>query len=187
MAAPFLSTIAAMVRGGISLLAFSLWLTGCEVEEASPTVETVAAEELAISSTAAIVAAAIPMTARADLALGGESFDFDSITCIGTSMATAVAADRANRDSYPTVTLKTFDLAMTGGVNSNTASVQFRGSSRDELWLLHDGEVERDGDVFKASGTLKGKRMQTQPDGKLKSQPLDGDDIKPFDVNIKCS
>ena len=101
-------------------------------------------------------------------------------------MATAVAADRANRDGYPTVMLKTFDLSMTGGVSSNTASVQFRSSSRDELWLLHEGDVEKQGDVFEASGTLKGKKMQTQPDGTLKPQPLDGNTVKPFSVRIDC-
>jgi len=42
------------------------------------------------------------------------------------------------------------------------------------------------GDVSEASVTLKGKKMQTQPDGTLKSQPLDGDDVKPFRVRIEC-
>lgn len=42
------------------------------------------------------------------------------------------------------------------------------------------------GEVFEASGTLQGKRMQTQPDATLPSQPLDGDDVKPFRVRIEC-
>jgi hypothetical protein len=132
------------------------------------------------------VATSVALAGNAELALGDESYDFDSVTCIGTTMATAVAADRANRDGHPTVTLRTYDPALTGGVTSNTASVQFRSSTRDELWLLHEGDVEKQDDVFKASGTLKGKKMQTQSDGTLKSQPLDGDDIKPFRVRIEC-
>ncbi len=159
-------------------------LAGCGSDD--PQARADAVEELAISSTAAIVQAAIPTTAHAELALGDESFDFDSVTCIGTSMATAVAADRANRDGYPTVTLKTFDLSMTGGVDSNTASIQFRSTDRDELWLLHEGSVSKESDLFQASGTVKGKRMVTQPDGTLKTQPLDGDDVKPFRVRIEC-
>ena len=132
------------------------------------------------------VATSIALAGNAELALGDEAFDFGSVTCVGTSMATAVAADRANRDGYPTVRLGTYDPALTGGVNSNTASIQFRGSTRNELWLLHEGDVEKQDDVFVASGKLKGKRMQTQPDGKLKSQPFDGDDIKSFRVRIEC-
>ena len=142
--------------------------------------------DVPIVEAVAEVATSIALAGNAELALGDESFDFDSVTCIGTSMATAVAADRANRDGYPTVTLKTFDLSMTGGVNSNTASVQFRSSTRDELWLLNEGDVDKAGDVFEASGALKGKKMQVQPDGTLKSQPLDGDDVKPFRVRIEC-
>jgi hypothetical protein len=132
------------------------------------------------------VATSVALAGNAELALGDESFDFDSITCIGTTMATAVAADRADRDGYPTVTLKTFDLSMTGGMDSNTASIQFRSTTRSELWVLNEGSVEKEGDVFRASGTVKGKRMVTQADGTLKSQPLDGEDIRPFDVNIEC-
>ena len=67
---------------------------------------------------------------------------------------------------------------MTGGVDSNTASIQFRSTDRDELWPLHEGSVSKESDLFQASGTVKGKRMVTQPDGTLKSQPLDGDDVK---------
>lgn len=172
-----------LVRLATSILVFACF-GGCDSKPVSspPTID----GDAPIAAAAAEVAASIDLSGKAELALGDESFNFDSITCIGTSMANAVAADRANRDGFPTVTLKTFDLAMTGGMNSNTASVQFSGSTRNELWVLHDGDVKKDGDAFEASGTLKGTMMQTQPDGTLKSQPLDGDDIRSFKINIEC-
>jgi len=159
-------------------------LSGCQERPTSTSadVDNSRASSAARQSTASSASA----TKKASLTIGDESFDFDSITCIGTTMATAVAADRANRDGYPTVMLKTFDLSMTGGVDSNTASIQFRSTDRDELWPLHEGSVSKESDLFQASGTVKGKRMVTQPDGTLKSQPLDGDDVKPFRVRIEC-
>lgn len=132
------------------------------------------------------VTATVSAEKKASLTLGDEYIEFDSITCIGTTMATAVAADRASREEYPTVTLKTFDPSMTGGMDSNTASIQFRGTARNELWTLHDGSVSHDGDVFQASGTVQGKQMVTQPDGTLKSQPVEDVSEQPFDVSITC-
>ena len=120
------------------------------------------------------------------LTLGDEVYDLDSITCIGTSMATAVAKDRADRDGYPTVTLKTFDPAMTGGIDSNTASIQFRDSTRNELWVLDEGSVSRDGNSFHALGTAKGNLMVTQPDGTQKPQPLTGVSSLPLQATIAC-
>ena len=125
-------------------------------------------------------------TSKATLTMGEDSFEFDSVTCIGTSMATAIAADRADRDNYPTVTLKTFDPAFTGGVDSNTASVQFRGSERNELWVLDEGNVSRSDTGFQASGTITGNRMVTQADGTLKPHPLEDSSVLPFVVDIDC-
>ena len=172
----------------LSLLATPMLVFSCLVAcDGRPTSEPAAIDgDVPIVEAVAEVAASIALAGTAELALGDESFAFDSITCVGTTMATAVAADRANRDGYPTVTLKTFDLSMTGGVDSNTASIQFRSTDRDELWLLHEGSVSKESDLFQASGTVKGKRMVTQPDGTLKTQPLDGDDVKPFRVRIEC-
>ena len=168
-----------------SVVALITVSSGCQERPTSTTADVV--NDTVVATAQRIVVANVPAAKKASLSIGDEFYEFDSITCIGTTMATAVAADRADRDGYPTVTLKTFDLSMTGGMNSNTASIQFRSTNRDELWVLHEGSVSKDGDLFRASGTVEGRRMVTQPDGTLKPQPLDSDDIKPFDVNIECS
>lgn len=159
-------------------------LAGCD---SRPTSQSVTADsDVPIAEAIAEVATDVVSAGNAQLALGDESYQLDSITCIGTSMATAVAADRANRDGYPNVTLRTFDPAITGGVDSNTASIQFRSTTRDELWLLNEGSVTRDGNTFEAAGSVTGTQMVTQPDGTLKSQPLEGVSEQPFNVFISC-
>lgn len=127
-----------------------------------------------------------PATRSASLTIGDESYDFNSVTCIGMNPATGIATDRANRDNYPTVTLKVFDATLSGGEVINTVSVQFRSESRDELWLLQDGDVEKDGKIFEASGTLKGRRMVTQANGTLKSAPFEDSDVRPFHARLQC-
>ncbi len=123
---------------------------------------------------------------RGTLSIGDDSYGFDTVTCIGMNPATGIATDRANRDNYPTVTLKVFDATLSGGEVINTVSVQFRSESRDELWLLQDGDVEKDGKIFEASGTLKGRRMVTQPNGTLKSAPFADNDLRPFHAQLQC-
>lgn len=123
---------------------------------------------------------------RGTLALGAEYFKFDTSMCFGTSTATAIASDSMQRSDYPVVTLKTYDPAMSGGISFNTASALFERDGHGEHWRLHEGSVEKDGDVFTASGTLEGNLLLPKPDGTRESAPLEGDDILPFEVRIEC-
>lgn len=82
--------------------------------------------------------------------------------------------------------MRVYDPVATGGYSTNTASAIFKGDGYAEHWTLNEGDVEKNGDVFTASGTLKGNRFETQSDGTRKSAPLGGDDILPFEARIEC-
>ncbi len=125
-------------------------------------------------------------TKRGQFQLGQDEFELGVVICFGTSTATAIASDSQKRSDYPVVTLKTYDPAMTGGQSFNTASALFERDGYGEHWKLHEGSVEKDGDVFTASGTLEGNLLLPKPDGTRESAPLDGDDVLPFEVRIEC-
>ena len=162
-----------------SLLLFQV---ACGAEQEGPAMAIAGSE----SETVTAEAGNTPKKTHSLVRLGDEAYEFDRVTCIGTNPATGIATDRANRDHYPTVTLKVFDAELSGGEVINTASVQFRSDTRDELWLLQDGDVEKNGRTFKASGTVKGRRMVTQPNGTLKSAPFADNDLRPFHAQLQC-
>ena len=122
----------------------------------------------------------------ATLILGEQSFTLDVVVCIGTSTASVVASDSQKRRDYPTLTVKTYDPAMTGGRSINTASALFEREGYGEHWMLHEGIVEKDGNLFTAEGTLKGSRLLPRGDGTRESALIDGESILPFKMRIQC-
>ncbi|MGB5576123.1 MAG: hypothetical protein WBM88_01800 [Woeseiaceae bacterium] len=123
---------------------------------------------------------------EASVDFGDERFDLDLVVCINSMIISAVASDSKNRVDYPVVKLGTSDPKYTGGTPMNTVSLMFSGDGLEELWQLDEGVVSKEGKMFTAEGTVKGRRMEKQADGTLQSRPLDGDDIKPFRIEAKC-
>ncbi len=119
--------------------------------------------------------------------LNQESYDLNVVICIGTLTATVTASDSQSRSGYPVVMMRVYDPAATGGYSTNTASAIFERDGYAEHWTLNDGDVEKNGDVFTAFGTLKGNRLETQSDGTRKSVPLTGKDILPFEAHPLCA
>ena len=123
---------------------------------------------------------------RGSVSLGNDTYDLNVVLCMGTTTTTVTASDSQSRSDYPVVAVKIYDPAMSGGMSINTASAIFERDGYGEHWKLHEGLVERNGDVVTASGTLKGNLLLPKPDGTRESAPLEGDDVLPFAIRIEC-
>ncbi len=123
---------------------------------------------------------------RAHLRLGDKNYDLDKIVCINTAMATATASDSQNRAGYPTIIIRTFDASLTGGTNSDTASVMFNDDGNKQHWKFQQGNIKRGDNTYSAFGFLEGSKMITQEDGTLKSAAPDGESTLAFTMNIEC-
>ena len=123
--------------------------------------------------------------ATANIVFGEQTYQLDQVVCIRGPMASAVAYDSQNRKDFPVVDIKTFSEAF-GGPASNSTSIQIETPTGKQLWQLHEGEVENSEKKFTASGTLQGMRLEPLADGNLKPVPLKGNNIKPFNITVKC-
>jgi len=123
---------------------------------------------------------------KASIRLGDNTFNLDVIVCVGTSMATAVASDRAKRAGYPIVTIKTYDPALSGGVMQNSILVFVDREDHQEQWKLQNGNIAKNGNVFTANGALEGFRMVVQEGGTTKRVKLEGISYMPFHTRIEC-
>lgn len=127
-----------------------------------------------------------PFSGEATVQFGDDRYDLDLVVCINGMIISAVASDLKKRVEYPVVKLGTSDPKYTGGTPMHTVSLMFSGDGLEELWQLDEGGVSKEGKIFAAEGTVKGRRMEKQADGTLRSRPLAGDDIKPFRIDVKC-
>jgi len=123
---------------------------------------------------------------KASIRFGDDTFELDVIICVGTSMATAVASDRAKRAGYPIVTIKTYDPALFGGVMQNSILVFVDREDHQEQWKLQNGNIAKNGNVFTANGALEGFRMVEQEGGTTKRVKLEGISYMPFHTRIEC-
>ena len=117
--------------------------------------------------------------------IGDDTFDLDRVICMPGAGATAIASDKAERDGYPTLTIKTFPESM-GGPEGNTASAIITRNGEREHWTFRNGNIASKDGLFTANGFLNGARMIERPDGKLKSETYGDEGVKPFMSKIEC-
>ncbi len=122
---------------------------------------------------------------QAQIMLGGEVLEANLVTCLPGMGASAIATNNIDPNGLPTAQLKVYSEAY-GGVSLNTASILYDAATGRQFWQLHEGSISKEGKTFAASGTLKGVSHIEQNDGTMKSVPLDGNDIKPFQITIDC-
>ncbi len=127
-----------------------------------------------------------PTAIKAVARLGDNEYQYSTVFCLdlGSSLATsAVLSDRED-SSKPEITVK--PPSESYGSNGSVM-FDFRNKDVRTIWQLETGKVSKKDNGYTASGMLRGKLMVTQPNGNDKPMPMEGEDLKPFEVEITCS
>ncbi len=168
----------------ITALILLLSLTGCNNEnddsanQQSQAKTVLQAAKQITTQVSNPTATAVKATAR----LGDKEYQYATVFCIPGMLSSAILSDRQN-DLKPEITVAP---SAAGNLSKGRVTFDFRKTGERRLWQLETGEVNQKDNGYTASGMLRGKRMVTQPNGNHKSMPLEGEDLKPFEVDITC-
>jgi len=164
----------------ICALAGALLISACGDESSAPVEKNVDAANSAIENSAKTPAKKLS-GGKADVEFGSEALaGFSTIKCWARPEKSRFSVTASGK--YQGERVRVVVRPISG--RQGAVALNIRG----EMWQLLEGEVQatEDGKRFTASGTLRGKRMDRQEDGTSKLVPLEGEDIKPFRITIKC-